>query len=162
MVKVTYLGEGRFEGSNGRNKIEIYPANYSPVELFLTGAVACSAVDVVELAARQQVQLEGLEVELEFKRKESYPKIFTEFHLIYKIEAPEVEPIRAQRWVLSSLETYCSTLNTLRATTKIYYSILLNREQIAYKEGIISGTGGELKLESFDDDLDGLGCCCAH
>ena len=63
--------------------------------------------------------------------------------------------------MLSSLETYCSTINTVRATSKIYYTIKHNGETIAYKESIISGNG-KMELESFDDDLDGLGCACCN
>ena len=160
MIKVDYLGNGIFQGHNGKKGIKIDPSHYSPVELFITGMATCSAVDITELAKGQGGNLKGLSMEVEYKRRDTYPKIFTEFHFIYKIEA-EVEEIKAKRWVLSSLETYCSTINTVRATSKIYYSIYLNGNPIAYRETILSG-GGEAKLESFDDDLEGLGCACCN
>ncbi|MRJ06535.1 MAG: osmotically inducible protein OsmC [Epsilonproteobacteria bacterium] len=161
MIKIDYLENGTFQGSNGRSVIKIDPQIYSPVELFVTGMGSCSAVDVVELAKKQGVDIRNFSLEVEFERRDTFPKIFTSFHLIYKFESP-VEDIKAKRWVLSSLETYCSTINTLRATSKIYYTIIHNGETIAYKESIVSGNGGGVELESFDDDLDGLGCACCN
>jgi putative redox protein len=161
VIKIDYLENGTFQGSNGRSVIKIDPQTYSPVELFITGMGSCSAVDVVELAKKQGVELRNFSLEIEFDRRETFPKIFTSFHLIYKFDS-SAEDIQAKRWVLSSLETYCSTINTLRATSKIYYTIHHNGEVIAYKESIISGTGGKMELENFDDDLEGLGCACCN
>ena len=161
MIKIKHIGDNKFEATNEKDILIIDTQKYSPVELFVTGMGNCSLVDVVELAKNKGYELSLAEMEIEFKRRDTFPKIFTEFHFIYKLKS-NADNTTAKRWVLSSLETYCSTINTVRATSKIYYTIIHNDETIAYKESIISGNG-KMEIESFEDDEDGFGCaCCNH
>jgi putative redox protein len=154
MIKIRHLDDHLYEATNGKEIIIIDPKKYSPIDFFITGLGNCSAYDVVALAKNSGSKLENFSLEIEYKRKNTFPKIFTEFHFIYKFDTDE-EPMIAKRWVLSSLETYCSTINTIRNTSKIYYSIYNNGEVIAYKESIVSGNTDT--SQDFDDD-DGFGC----
>ena len=160
MIKIRHIEGHKFEATNGKEILVIDTDKYSPVELFITGMGNCSLFDVVEMAKNKGYKIEA-EMEIESKRRDTFPKIFTEFHFIYKLKS-NADNVTAKRWVLSSLETYCSTINTVRATSKIFYTIILNDETIAYKESIISGNGGDLGLESFSDDDDGFGCACCN
>jgi len=107
------------------------------------------------MAKNKGYELSNFELDIEYKRKDTFPRIFTEFHFIYKFNS-NADAMTARRWVLSSLETYCSTINTIRNTSKIYYSIYNNGETIAFKESIISGE--VTHTHEFDDDDDGFGC----
>ena len=158
MIKIRHIDDKKFEATNGKDILVIDTEKYSPVEMFITGMGNCSLFDVVELGKKHNIR--NAKMEIEYKRKDTFPKIFTEFHFIYSYES-DADNTTAKRWVLSSLETYCSTINTVRATSKIYYTIKHNGETIAYKESIISGNG-KMELESFDDDLDGFGCACCN
>jgi putative redox protein len=160
MIKIKHIDSKKYEATNGKEVLVIDAEKYSPVELFITGMGNCSLFDVVEMAKNKGYEIKA-EMEIESKRRDTFPKIFTEFHFIYKLKS-NADNITAKRWVLSSLETYCSTINTVRATSKIFYTIILNDETIAYKESIISGNGGDLSLESFHDDDDGFGCACCN
>ncbi|WP_457560587.1 OsmC family protein [Caminibacter sp.] len=154
MIKIRHIDNHIYEATNGKEVIIIDPKKYSPVEYFITGMGNCSAYDVVELAKNKGNTVSNFEMEIEYKRKDTFPKIFTEFHLIYKFDT-DADKITAKRWVLSSLETYCSTINTVRKTSKIFYTIIVNGETVAYKEMIISGDSTH---EHFEDDDDGFGC----
>ncbi len=158
MITIKHIDETKYEATNTKEILVIDTKKYSPTELFITGMGNCSLFDIVEMGKKHNIK--NAKMNIEFKRKETFPKIFTEFHFIYEFES-EADNITAKRWVLSSLETYCSTINTVRATSKIYYTIKHNNETIAYKESIISGNG-KMELESFDDDLDGFGCACCN
>ena len=158
MITIKHIDETKYEATNTKEILVIDTKKYSPTELFITGMGNCSLFDIVEMGKKHNIK--NAKMNIEFKRKETFPKIFTEFHFIYEFES-EADNITAKRWVLSSLETYCSTINTIRATSKIYYTIKHNNETIAYKESIISGNG-KMELESFDDDLDGFGCACCN
>ena len=164
-IKTKHLGDLKFEIDNSKHTIVINPKEeISPVEVFAGAMISCSGVDVVHLGIKQGFEVTKCEIEADIKRKESYPQIFEEVVLSYDIES-NADDIKAKRWVLSSLETYCSAINTIRATAKIYYTIKHNGEVIAYKETILSGGGAtnSHKLDSFDDDLEGMGCaCCNH
>jgi putative redox protein len=161
MIKVRYIEGTKYELTNGKEILVNDASKYSPVELFLSAMANCSLVDIVELSIHQGFEVSNASIELEFKRRETHPKIFEELHFIYRFSS-NADDVKAKRWVLSSLETYCSTINNVRNTSKIYYTIYHNGNAIAFKETIISGNAGESKLESFDDDLEGFGCACCN
>jgi len=160
MIKIRHIEDKKYEATNGKDILVIDTEKYSPVELFITGMGNCSLFDVVEMAKNKDYEIKNAQMEIEYKRRDTFPKIFTEFHFIYKFDS-NADNVTAKRWVLSSLETYCSTINTVRATSKIFYTIILNGETIAFKESIISGNGAN-ELESFMDDDDGFGCACCN
>jgi len=155
MIKIRHLNDHLYEATNGKDIIIVDPKKYTPIDFFITGLGNCSAYDVVEMAKNKGYELHNFSLEIEYKRKDTFPKIFTEFHFIYKFES-NADAMTARRWVLSSLETYCSTINTIRNTSKIYYTIINNNETIAFKESIISGEANH--THDFDDDDDGFGC----
>ena len=160
MIKIRHIDGHKFEATNEKEILIIDTDKYSPVEMFITGMGNCSLFDIVELAKNKGFELTKAEMEIETKRKDTFPKIFTEIHFIYKLNS-NADNMTAKRWVLSSLETYCSTINTVRNTSKIFYTIIHNNDTIAYKEVIISGNV-EHSLESFPDDEDGIGCACCN
>ena len=151
----------KFELSNGKSSIEIDAKEFSPVEVFASAMTACSGVDIAQLSKRNNTPVSNLKIDTEIKRAKDYPQIIKEAVFIYNFDS-EVDDITAKRWVLSSLETYCSTINSIRNSAKIFYTINHNSNTIAYKESIISGNGESHKIESFDDDLEGMGCSCCH
>jgi len=163
-IKTKHIDDLKFEVSNDKSVMVINPKEMSPVEVFAGAMISCSGVDVVHLATKQGFEIKKCEIEVDVKRKETYPQVFEEVVLSYDIES-NGDDVKAKRWVLSSLETYCSTINTIRATAKIYYTIKHNSNVIAYKETILSGGGATNthKHDNFDEDLEGMGCaCCNH
>jgi putative redox protein len=160
-VSVKNLDGLNFELSNGKSSIEIDPKEFSPVEVFSSAMTACSGVDIVQLSNRNNTPVSNLKIDTEIKRAEGYPQIIKEAVFIYSFDS-EVDDVTAKRWVLSSLETYCSTINSIRSTAKLFYTINHNSNTIAYKESIVSGNGEGHQMESFDDDFEGMGCTCCH
>ena len=163
-IKTKYLDDMRFEISNNKTTMLINPKEMSPVEVFAGAMITCSGVDVVHLGSKQGFEVTQCEIEADVKRKESFPQTIEEVVFSYEIKS-NADDTKAKRWILSSLETYCSTINTIRNTTKIYYTIKHNDNIIAYKETILSGGGANNthQHDSFDDDLEGMGCaCCNH
>jgi putative redox protein len=152
-IKTRYIDEMKFEVTNDKSTMIINAKEMSPVEVFTGAMISCSGVDVVHLATKQGYEIKKCEIEADVIRKENYPQTFKEVTFIYDIES-NADDVVAKRWVLSSLETYCSTINNIRNTTKIYYTIKHNSNLLAYKEVILSGNRGGHQLESFDDDLE--------
>lgn len=162
-VKITNTEDKTFVADNGKTTLTIVPQEMSPVEIFANAMLACSGVDVVQLSNKNSTPVKNLEIEADIKRVENFPQIFTKATFVFSFES-DADDILAKRWVLSSLETYCTTINTIRATTKLYYTIMHNGETLAYKEYLLgSGNGaGSESLESMDDDLEDMGCLCCH
>ena len=127
----------------------------SPVEYFASSAAACSAVDIVNLPKDSGYCMSDLKIEIHYERNESPPKKLNSLHLYYQFTS-DASDDQAKKWVMSSLETYCSTVNSLRSDVKIFYSISHNQQLIADNISIISGAGQHYYSAS---DAQDIGSC---
>lgn len=137
-VEVEHLENRDFVVSTSGGEFIIKSDNISPLEHFLGALATCSGVDMIELPKKAHKSVENLKIELEAKRSDDAPNRLINLHLIYKFSS-DVSEMVARRWVLASLESYCSAINSIRDGVKIYYSIEFNGKMIAQKDSIISG-----------------------
>lgn len=89
------------------------PEGSSPMELFLLGAMACSASDVVEILQKGRHKVESLSLDGEAERAKTEPRVFTRVHYTYRVRG-RVPEKAARRAVNLSLEKYCSASIMLR------------------------------------------------
>jgi len=139
-ITVSHQNEMKFEAKTEKSSFIIDCPQISPIEYFLSGIITCSATDVVLLPKQQGYEVKNLEVSGEVVRNESAPRKFNSLHLEYRFES-NADDTLAARWVMASLETYCSTINTIRDTTAISYTIIHNGNVIRENEKMISGGG---------------------
>ncbi len=142
-ITVAHQSEMKFEAKTEKSSFIIDCPQISPIEYFLSGIITCSATDVVLLPKQQGHEVKNLEVSGEVVRNESAPRKFNTLHLEYRYES-DADDTLAARWVMASLETYCSTINTIRDTTKITYTIIHNGNMIRDNEVMISGGGSSV------------------
>ncbi len=142
-ITVAHQNEMKFEAKTEKSSFIIDCPQISPIEYFLSGLITCSATDVVLLPKQQGYEVKNLEVSGEVVRNESAPRKFNTLHLEYRYES-DADDTLAARWVMASLETYCSTINTIRDTTKITYTIIHNGNVIRENEVMISGGGSSV------------------
>ena len=93
---------------------------------------------MIVLPKNGNYSISELQIIGEVERNEVPPRKFNNIHLIYKFNSNASDLI-ARRWVLSTLETYCSTINTVRGVSKIQFSIIHNGIEIAKENEIDSG-----------------------
>lgn len=87
----------------------------SPMDALLIGVAGCMAIDVLMIAQKSRVQIDGLTVDVEGDRVETDPKRFEKIRLVYRVEgASEEDEPKLQRAVDLSREKYCSVLHSLR------------------------------------------------
>ncbi|MCX6061218.1 MAG: OsmC family protein [Campylobacterales bacterium] len=139
-ITVSHQEAMRFEAKTEKSSFIIDCPQISPIEYFLSGIIACSATDIVMLPKQQGFEVTNLQVDGEVIRNESAPKKFNTLHLEYRFDS-NAEDTLAARWVMASLETYCSTINTIRDSTAITYTIVHNGKVIRENETMISGGG---------------------
>lgn len=144
-VSVLHQDSMKFEAKTEKSSFIIDCSIISPVEYFLAGIIACSATDMILLPKNQGKAVSDLVVDGEVVRNESQPRKFNLLHLIYNFNS-DADDLTASRWVMASLETYCSTINTIRDTTEISYSIVHNGITICENEKMISGGGTKIDL----------------
>jgi putative redox protein len=142
-ITVSHKDAMRFEAKTEKSSFIIDCPQISPIEYFLSGIIACTATDIVMLPKQQGYEVRNLEVDGEVVRNETAPKKFNSLHLEYRFDS-NAEDTLAARWVMASLETYCSTINTIRDTTIITYTIIYNGNSIREKETMISGGGSSI------------------
>ena len=145
------------EAQTSKSSFEIKPSAISPVEYFLAGAISCSVTDMVMLPKNQGYEISDIEIAGDVTRNETPPRKFNKVHLTYSFNS-NGDNLLARRWVLSTLETYCSTLNTIRGVSKITFSIVHNGKQIADKEGIASGETGKTSISN--ENVPDIGGTC--
>ena len=144
-VSITHLEDMKFEAKTSKSSFIIDCPVISPIEYFLAGIINCTATDIILIPKNQDKTVTDLVVDGEVVRNEAHPCKFNTLHLTYSFNS-DADDTTAARWVMASLETYCSTINTIRDTTKITYSITHNGKLIRENEEMISGGGSNIDL----------------
>jgi putative redox protein len=152
-ITVTHKDAMKFEAKTANASFIIDCPTISPIEYFLSGLITCSATDVVLIPKNQGKSVTDLVVDGEVVRAEDHPRKFLELHLSYNFNS-DGDDTQAARWVMASVETYCSTINTIRDTTLISYTITHNGKVIRENEKMISGGGTQIDLGEID-------ACCS-
>lgn len=102
-----------------------------PLETFLSGLGACSAMDVLSILEKMRVHLTRFAVDMSAPRRETHPMVWTELHLRYEVESPDATAEGVRRAVVLSLTRYCSASAMVRAAVPIVAEIRLNDEALA-------------------------------
>ncbi|MDQ7045804.1 MAG: OsmC family protein [Sulfurimonas sp.] len=144
-VTVTHLDGMKFEAKTPKSSFIIDCPVISPIDYFLSGIITCSATDIILMPKNQDKTVTDLVVDGEVLRNEAHPCKFNTLHLTYNFNS-DADDTMASRWVMASLETYCSTINTIRDTTKITYSITHNGNLIKENEALISGGASSIDM----------------
>ena len=148
-VSIIHQDGMKFEAKTAKSSFIIDCPVISPVEYFLAGIITCSATDIILIPKNQGKTVTDLSVDGEVIRNEVHPCKFNTLHLTYSFNS-DADDTMAARWVMASLETYCSTINTIRDTTKISYSITHNKILIKENEEMISGNGTQIDMGTIE------------
>jgi putative redox protein len=94
----------------------------TPMELVLIALCGCTASDVVGILRKKREPFSSLEVSAEGERAESYPAVYTEIKLTYRVGG-RVSRKAMEDAVRLSKEKYCSVSAMLAKTAKIKFEI---------------------------------------
>jgi putative redox protein len=94
-----------------------------PMELFLAGAAACTAFDVVWILKRARQPVADCVVEADGERAPQDPKVFTRIHLRYAVAGRGLDAKQVERAVQLSKDKYCSATLMLGRTAEITYDV---------------------------------------
>jgi len=150
-VSVEYLGDKKFKANTLKSSYILDCKEITPVEYFATGIIGCTGIDLVMMAEQDGFEVTNYSVKAEIERTETVPMKFASMHIIYDFEGG-FDATKAKRYIGASLESYCTTVNSIRDSVKVTYTIIQNGETIAEKEALIS-----MKIE-LEDGFGGA-CC---
>lgn len=154
-VTISHLDAMRFEAKTDRGQRFVIDCPViSPIEYFLAGLIACTTSDLIAIPNKQGKTVGNLSVEGDATRNETPPCKFNALHIDYRFDS-DADDTTALRWVQGSIETYCSTINTVRDTTKITYTVTHNGNVLRENEAIISGQGSDIDFGEID-------ACCSE
>ena len=127
-VSLSWSEGTRFEARNGRGAVTSLDGegtlSPSPMELLLESVGGCSGIDVVEILRKGRHDVEGLEVEVEGRRRSEPPRRYTDLRFVFRIRG-EVPRSAAERAVELSLGKYCSVFHTLRGDLEVATEVRL-------------------------------------
>ena len=95
-----------------------------PKTLMLTALGGCTAMDVVSILKKMQVNLDGFEVQASADLTEDHPKVFKAIHLKYVFRGKDLPMDKLQRAVALSQEKYCGVSAMLAKACPITHEIV--------------------------------------
>jgi len=119
------FGDLNFKGTNERGQSVQLSGNkeaVSPMESVLMAAASCSAIDVEMILKKMRQDVTSITVEVEGKRADAVPAVFTHIHMHYIVNG-EVKEDKALKAVTMSMEEYCSVSIMLSKAVEITYTV---------------------------------------
>jgi len=116
----------------------------SPVETVLAALAACSAMDVVSIAAKKRQVIERYVVHARARQRAEYPQVFPSIELVHEVEGSAVSEAAIRRCIELSAEKYCPVSAMLSAgATEVHHRYLVRNTGpspfVAEGEVIVTG-----------------------
>jgi putative redox protein len=130
-LRVKWIGEDSFAGQaeNGASVIMCADENnkesiqgVSPLQMLLLGVGGCASVDVVMILKKARQDIVDCVCEIDYKRRDEMPRIYTHIHLTFKISGRNVAEKHVERAIALSAEKYCSAAAMLEKAAEITHS----------------------------------------
>jgi len=120
--------EGRIVTTDGPKSIGGQNSAFRPMQMVLVALGSCSSIDIIYLLKKQRQPLDHIEVEIDSKRAETAPKVFTEINIHYKLYG-DLNEKKVERACRLSMEKMCSVSKMLEKSVDIRwtYSIILEK-----------------------------------
>ncbi len=96
-----------------------------PMELLAVGLAGCTAMDVISILKKKQVNVTAFEVRIDAERAGEHPKRFTKILIEYVVTGHAVDPAAVERAVELSETKYCSAAASLRPGAEIVHKITI-------------------------------------
>jgi putative redox protein len=90
-----------------------------PMEMLLLSLGGCTIIDVVLILRKSRQAFSDIRIDIDAKRSDEIPKIFTHIHLHFVVTASEIDEKRVARAISLSAEKYCSASKMLDAVAEI-------------------------------------------
>lgn len=90
-----------------------------PMEVVLIGAGGCTAFDVVHILKKQRQDVIDCTAEIDAKRADTDPKVFTHIHVHFKVTGNNLDAGKVAHAIELSATKYCSASIMLGKTAEI-------------------------------------------
>ena len=109
---LTHEGGMRFVASTGSTRTIVFGDAFaenelSPVETIVVSLAACSAMDVIAIAAKKRQVIDRYAVHVEAEQRDEYPQVLTRVRVVHEVEGPGVDEAAIRRTIELSATKYC-------------------------------------------------------
>lgn len=109
---LVHEGGDRFVATTGTVRTlvfgdEVPLGEMSPVETIMVSLAACSAMDVISIAAKKRQEISLYRVHVSAEQRDEYPQILTRIDVTHEVEGPGVEAAAIRRAIELSALKYC-------------------------------------------------------
>jgi putative redox protein len=147
----TLVHEGgmRFVATTGTTRTIVFGESFeagelSPVETVAVALAACSAMDVVSIAAKKRQEITRYEVRVEAIQRDEFPQILVRADVTHEVEGPGVDEAAIRRSIELSATKYCPVSAMLSAgATEVHhrYRVINTGPEAFDVEGEVVVTG---------------------
>lgn len=94
-----------------------------PMELVLMALGSCSSLDLIAILKKQRQEITDIKIEVEGKRREEIPSVFTSIHILFKLKG-NLDENKVNKAAELAVKKYCSVHDMLAAGgVEITYSV---------------------------------------
>ena len=99
----------------------------SPMELLLSGIIACAAVDIVSMIKKRRKILNDISGKACGQRRAMAPRSFTEIKIHYEIKSPDLTDHEAEKIISLAVNKYCSVASSISNDINLSYGFKISR-----------------------------------
>ena len=125
----------------------------SPVETVLTALAACTAMDVISIAAKKRQAIDTYEVEASGSQRDEYPQVFTEIQVVHVVSGAGLSEAAIRRSIELSATKYCPVSAMISAGATVVhhrYRISSSGAKPYEAQGLVVSTGPYQKPDIID------------
>ena len=97
-----------------------------PKELMLASLAGCTAMDVLSILRKMKLEPEAFRVEVEASETEEHPKVFTAFHIKYRIRG-DIPAAKLEKAINLSQERYCGVSAMYRQLAELSHEYVIEK-----------------------------------
>jgi putative redox protein len=148
-ASLVHEGGMRFVATTGSTRTIVYGDAFdqnelSPVETLVVSLAACSAMDVIAIAAKKRQVIDRYAVHVEAEQRDEYPQVLTRVRIVHEVEGPGVDEAAVRRAIELSATKYCPVNAMISAgATEVHHAchVIRTGEDGFDEEGEVVVTG---------------------
>lgn len=96
---------------------------FRPMELLAGSLAGCLSIDVINILQKQRLKVNDFEIEINAKRREEIPQIFTSIEIILNVRESYLNE-KLMKAVELSISKYCSVAHSLKSEIVLTFRII--------------------------------------
>ena len=125
----------------------------SPVETVLAALAACTAMDVISIAAKKRQAITVYEIEATGSQRDEYPQVYTEIDIVHVFRGNGLSEAALRRSIELSATKYCPVSAMISAGATVVhhrYRIASDGDRPFEAAGLVISTGPYQRPEILD------------